>query len=203
MIDYEKIYHEQADQYELLVSHEDYQENLFPASNRIKPLVGLDVVELGAGTGRLTCMLAPVVKTIQAYDASVHMLEVAAVKLRQGGWQNWRTEVADHRELPVDDGVADLAISGWSIVYTVVGYEGTWRRDHHPRNPGYGIRDAHSTGRTDGVLCISGAGGGILLHVDSNGLCVRVFGRNESRNQFLLWRGYCRKGYRQSPCHSP
>jgi ubiquinone/menaquinone biosynthesis C-methylase UbiE len=129
MIDYEKIYDEQATEYELLVSHEDYQENLFPALNQIKPLAGLDVVELGAGTGRLTCMLAPLVETIQAYDASAHMLEVAAAKLSQGGWQNWRTGVADHRELPVSDRTADLVISGWSIVYTVVGYKETWRRE--------------------------------------------------------------------------
>jgi ubiquinone/menaquinone biosynthesis C-methylase UbiE len=129
MSDHEKIYNEQADEYERLVAREDYQENLFPALMQIRPLEGLDVVELGAGTGRLTRLLAPVVKTIQAYDISADMLEVAAAKLRESGLQNWHTGIADHRELPVDSQSADLAISGWSICYTTSGYEEGWQRE--------------------------------------------------------------------------
>jgi len=129
MSDYREIYSKRADEYELLVSREDYQENIFPALSQIRPLGGLDVVELGAGTGRLTCMLAPVVRAIQAFDASGYMLEVAVARLKESGLHNWRIAVADHRALPVGDQVADLAISGWSIVYTVVWHEGTWRRE--------------------------------------------------------------------------
>jgi len=127
MTDHKKIYAEHADQYELLVSREDYQRNILQALDKIRPLDGLDVVELGAGTGRLTCLLAPVVETIQAFDASQHMLDVAIAKLGQSGLQNWQVGVADHRNLPVAGQVADVAISGWSICYTVVGYEETWR----------------------------------------------------------------------------
>jgi ubiquinone/menaquinone biosynthesis C-methylase UbiE len=129
MTDHEKIYNEQANEYERLVAHEDYQGNIIPALKQIKPLEGLDVVELGAGTGRLTCMLAPVVKTIQVYDISAHMLEVAAAKLKESGLRNWQTGIADHRELPVDDQSADLAISGWSICYTTNDYEEGWQRE--------------------------------------------------------------------------
>jgi ubiquinone/menaquinone biosynthesis C-methylase UbiE len=129
MTDHEKIYNEQANEYERLVAHEDYQGNIIPALEQIKPLEGLDVVELGAGTGRLTCMLAPVVKTIQVYDISAHMLEVAAAKLKESGLRNWQTGIADHRELPVDDQSADLAISGWSICYTTNDYEEAWQRE--------------------------------------------------------------------------
>ena len=129
MVDYEKIYNEQADEYERLIVHEDYQENIFAALKRIKPLDGLDVVELGAGTGRLTCMLAPVVKTIRAYDISAHMLEAAVAKLEESGLQNWQTGIAEHCELPVDDRSSDLAISGWSICYTAIDYEETWQHE--------------------------------------------------------------------------
>jgi len=129
MVDTDRIYSEQADEYERLILREDYQKNIFAALNEIRPLEGLDVVELGAGTGRLTCMLAPLVKTIRAYDVSGHMLDVAAAKLRKSGWENWAIGIADHRALPADDQIADLAISGWSIVYTVVGDEGTWRHE--------------------------------------------------------------------------
>jgi ubiquinone/menaquinone biosynthesis C-methylase UbiE len=72
-------------------------------------------------------MLAPVVKTIQAFDISAHMLEVATAKLRKSGLRNWRTGIADHRELPVDDQATDLAISGWSICYTAIDYGETWQ----------------------------------------------------------------------------
>jgi ubiquinone/menaquinone biosynthesis C-methylase UbiE len=129
MPDHEKTYNEEADKYDRLVAHEDYQENLFPALKQVRPLAGLDVVELGAGTGRLTCMLAPVVKTIRAYDISAHMLEAAAAKLGESGLQNWRTGIADHRELPVDDQSADLAISGWSICYITEGHKEGWQRE--------------------------------------------------------------------------
>ncbi len=127
MPDLKEIYNKHADQYELLVLREDYQGNILQALNRIRPLDGLDVVELGAGTGRLTCMLAPVVESIQAFDASQHMLDVAAAKLEKSGLRNYRIQVADHRALPAAGQCADLVISGWSVCYTVVDYEETWR----------------------------------------------------------------------------
>ncbi len=149
MPDHGKIYNEQADEYERLVAREDYQENIFAALKQIKSLEGLDVVELGAGAGRLTCMLAPIVKSIQAFDASAHMLEVAAAKLRESGLQNWQMGVADHRELPVDDQTANLAISGWSICYIAIGYEDTWRQE-----PGQALAEMRRVLRPGGTIII-------------------------------------------------
>jgi ubiquinone/menaquinone biosynthesis C-methylase UbiE len=126
-VDHDRVYNEQADQYELLVSREDYQGNILRALERIRPFDGLDVIDLGAGTGRLTHILAPVVRTVLAFDISHHMLGVAAAKLAGSGLRNWQVVVADHRRLPVADRAADVAISGWSVCYTVVGYEETWR----------------------------------------------------------------------------
>jgi len=127
MPDLFEIYGRQADQYELLVSREDYQQNIFRTLNHLVPLDGLTVVEFGAGTGRLTCMLAPVVKFIYAFDSSQHMLEVAIAKLRMSHIENWRIAVSDHRHVSLGDGVADGAISGWSICYMVVGNNETWQ----------------------------------------------------------------------------
>lgn len=129
MLEHKEIYHRHADQYQLLVSCEDYQGNILRALNQIRPLAGLDVVELGAGTGRLTWLLAPMVKSIQAFDISQPMLEVAIARLRKSGLHHWRMAVADHRHLPLSDHMADLAISGWSLCYTVVWYEATWREE--------------------------------------------------------------------------
>lgn len=126
MPDHSEIYRSQAEQYESLVSREDCQQNIFPALQQIIPFENLMVVEFGAGTGRLTCQLAPVVKFIHAFDISQHMLDVAATKLRQNGLQNWRTMVGDHRHISIEDGIADVVISGWSICYVVVDNPETW-----------------------------------------------------------------------------
>ncbi|MGC9398094.1 MAG: class I SAM-dependent methyltransferase [Anaerolineae bacterium] len=124
-----RIYHEEAANYEALVSREDYAQRLRPALTDIRDPHGLDVIDLGSGTGRLAVMLAPLVNTMAAFDLSPHMLAVARDRLRRSGLRNWITGVADHRALPVGDAVADLAVAGWSIVYTVVWYEQSWRRE--------------------------------------------------------------------------
>jgi ubiquinone/menaquinone biosynthesis C-methylase UbiE len=129
MPDYLEIYSQQAGQYEALVSREDYQHRILPALQQIAPLEGRTVVEFGAGTGRLTCMLAPLVKFIYAFDASAHMLEVARAKLEQSGLTNWHIAVGDHRQVSAPDGVADVAISGWSMCYMVVGNDETWKTE--------------------------------------------------------------------------
>ncbi len=139
MPDLKDIYARQAGLYDELVAREDYQHNLMAAINRVRPVAGLDVVELGAGTGRLTCMLAPLAKSVRAFDASPAMLAVAAAKLMAtpktapGGQPqgnraaNWQLRVADHLRLPVADAVADLALAGWSLCYAALDHPDRWR----------------------------------------------------------------------------
>lgn len=129
MPSFEEIYAEHGDAYDALVSREDYQGNLFRTLDGITPLAGLDVVELGAGTGRLTRMLVPVVGSIRAFDASAHMLEVARRHLSETGLDNWSLEVAPNDRLPVADASADLALEGWSIGHAVGWYPETWREE--------------------------------------------------------------------------
>ncbi len=127
MPDHLEIYRTQAQQYDLLVTREDHQHHLFDALNRIIPLRGVSAVESGAGTGRLTCLLAPQVKEIIAFDSSQAMLDVAAAKLHDMGASNWRLAVSDHRRLPVPDGLADVALAGWSVCYLVEGPPEAWQ----------------------------------------------------------------------------
>jgi ubiquinone/menaquinone biosynthesis C-methylase UbiE len=126
-MDYHEIYARHAERYDQLVAREDYQGNILPALQAIRPLDGLTVVELGAGTGRLSCLLAPLVERILLLDASQHMLDVAAAKLAGLGLDHWETQVADNRSLPVADQSAGLAISGWSLGYLVGEHPETWR----------------------------------------------------------------------------
>jgi ubiquinone/menaquinone biosynthesis C-methylase UbiE len=122
-----EIYRQQAGQYEALVSCEDYQHNLLEALQKITSFKNTTVVELGAGTGRLTCLLVPLVKTIHAFDISQHMLDVAVDKLKKSGLQNWHTAISDHRRIGIKDDIADITISAWSVCYVVVNAPETWQ----------------------------------------------------------------------------
>jgi ubiquinone/menaquinone biosynthesis C-methylase UbiE len=129
MTDYRTIYTSQAEKYERMISREDHQGNIKPALARIRPLDGLEVIELGAGTGRITRLLAPEVSRITALDGSTHMLSVAQRELTNSGLGNWRLAAADNRFLPVKSNAADLAIAGWSLGHSVGWYPTSWRQE--------------------------------------------------------------------------
>ena len=122
-----KIYQSEGARYESMVSREDYQGNIPRAIDEIDDVNGLDVLDLGAGTGRLTLMLASRIKSIHAFDASSEMLRVCRDRLLLSGLSNWQVGVADHRRLPVPDHSADLVVSGWSVAYLVVWHPESWR----------------------------------------------------------------------------
>jgi ubiquinone/menaquinone biosynthesis C-methylase UbiE len=127
MPDHRRIYQEEALKYRYLIDREDYRGELLPAMRTIIPLDGLDVIDLGAGTGRLALLLAPYVETVSAFDLSSHMLGVAATLLDDLGTENWTVSAADHRRIPLRRNSADLVISGWSFCYLAVWAEHNWR----------------------------------------------------------------------------
>ena len=124
-----KIYQNDGDRYEALISREDYQGNIPRAIDEIINVEGLNVLDLGAGTGRLTLMLVPRVKSIHAFDASEEMLRVCRERLIASGSSNWQVDVADHRQLPVEDHSADLVVSGWSVAYLAVWHPDSWKNE--------------------------------------------------------------------------
>ncbi len=124
-----KIYQTHADRYEALVSREDYLGNIPRALDEIVNPDGLDILDLGAGTGRLAVMLAPRAKSIRAFDASEEMLRVCRQRLEASGLSNWKVDAADHRRIPVEDHSADLVVSGWSVSYLAVWNPNSWRRE--------------------------------------------------------------------------
>jgi ubiquinone/menaquinone biosynthesis C-methylase UbiE len=122
-----RIYQTDGDRYEALISREDYQGNIIKALEEIVKPDGLDILDLGAGTGRLTLMLAPRARSIRAFDVSEEMLRVCRQRLEASGLSNWKVEVGDHRQLPLEDHTADLVVSGWSVSYLAVWNPDTWR----------------------------------------------------------------------------
>lgn len=125
----EEIYKTDGDRYEALIAREDYQGNILKALREITSLENRLALDLGAGTGRLTCLLAPIVDRVRAFDISEEMLRVCRQKLAASGLANWQADVADHRSLPVEDASADLAVSGWSVAYLYQWYPKTWRAE--------------------------------------------------------------------------
>ena len=125
----EEIYQTEGDKYEALIAREDYQGNILESLREITPLENYAVYDLGAGTGRLACLLAPLVKFVRAFDVSKEMLRVCREKLTKSGLTHWQVDVADHRQLPVEDSSADFVISGWSVAYLAVWNPETWRAE--------------------------------------------------------------------------
>lgn len=121
------IYTRHAAEYEQLVAREDYRGELPRALAAIRPATGLNVVELGAGTGRVTQLLAPYARRLAVCDISPHMLSVAAAKLRAAGRRHWRALVADNARVPLADRWADLALAGWSFGHQTGWNPSGWR----------------------------------------------------------------------------
>ena len=144
-----KIYQSDGDRYEALISREDYQGNIPRAIDEIIDVNGLDVLDLGAGTGRLTLMLAPRVKSIRAFDASEEMLRVCRARLVDSGLSNWQVDVADHRQLPVDDQSVDLVVSGWSVSYLSV-----WNQENGDAELDKWLTEMRRVLRKDGIIIL-------------------------------------------------
>ena len=124
-----EVYDAHADQYELLILREDFQDNLPNDINQIKNTHGTNIVELGAGTGRLTRFLAKDAAYVAASDLSHHMLSQAKDVLEGQKLLNTILCVADMRQTPYAASSADMVIAGWSFCYLAVWGEEKWKRN--------------------------------------------------------------------------
>lgn len=144
-----KIYQSEGDRYEALVSREDYQGNITRAIDEIINISGLDILDLGAGTGRLALLLAPRAKSIRAFDASTEMLRVCRQRLIASRLSNWQVDVADHRQLPVQDHSVDLVVSGWSVSYLAV-----WNQENGQTELDKWLTEMKRVLRNDGMIIL-------------------------------------------------
>ena len=144
-----QIYQTDGDRYEALISREDYQGNIPRAIDEIINVGGLDILDLGAGTGRLMLLLAPRARSIHAFDASAEMLRVCRERLIASGLSNWQVDVADHRQLPVQDHSADLVVSGWSVSYLAV-----WSQENGQAELNKWLHEMHRVLRRGGTIIL-------------------------------------------------
>lgn len=109
-MDYHEIYEKHAEAYDELVAAEDVDGNLMAALQRLVPDAG-QVVEVGAGTGRVTRLLARMGAKVLATEPSAAMLDVARRHL--GAHPGVRFAQAAAGALPADDDSAGAVVAGW------------------------------------------------------------------------------------------
>ena len=126
-MDHRDIYANHAAAYDRLVGAEDCDGALLPALRAVAPVEGRDVLEVGAGTGRITRLLAAAGARVVGFDRSPAMIEVARRHLETMGADTCRLGVADARHLPVPSGWADLAVAGWVFGHFRSWFPETWR----------------------------------------------------------------------------
>ncbi|MFC1879587.1 class I SAM-dependent methyltransferase [Chloroflexota bacterium] len=132
--DWADLYNSSPEIYNDLVDHEDYQGNLLPALLKMigrvedTPPEKAHVVEFGAGTGRVTGLLHPHVARMVSADRCIAMMRVGKKSLQERGIQNWKHFIADSRQMPLPNGVADIAIQGWSFLQIAVWQPESWKK---------------------------------------------------------------------------
>ena len=122
-MDQREVYRRGAVAYDRLVSAEDIDGNLLAALRSRLPLGGATLLEVGAGTGRVTRQLARAGARVVGVDRAAAMLAVARAHVARE-----RLDVslvlADGAALPLAGGWADGAIAGW-----VFGHLREWMPD--------------------------------------------------------------------------
>ena len=111
MSHFETIYANEAETYHRLIAAEDAHGEL---AGRVAAAIGdaATIVDIGAGTGRLSVVCCQAGKRVHGVDVARAMLDVAATKLADCPGR-WALSVGDARDLPIDDAWADVAVAGW------------------------------------------------------------------------------------------
>ncbi len=113
-----EIYTKHSYEYDELVSHEDYQNNLSKTLLKHFDFKDKTVIELGTGTGRLTKLYIQQVEHVYCFDRSQHMLEKAKENLR-GEKDKVTFDICDNEAIDSIQQNADIVIEGWSFGHTV------------------------------------------------------------------------------------
>lgn len=143
------IYQHQADEYHQMISYEDVDQQLLPAIEKITPIMGKRVLDLGSGTGRFSLMLAPLAADLIALDLHAGMLQEQR-KQRDQIDGRWPLLQGDIRHLPVSDQWADIVTSGWAM-----GHFQGWFAPHWEPEVDQALQEMLRVLKPDGTLIIA------------------------------------------------
>jgi ubiquinone/menaquinone biosynthesis C-methylase UbiE len=144
-----EVYQFHADWYERLILAEDYQGNIDREITAVQDPQGLDIVELGAGTGRLTRSLFKKAGSVIASDGSLPMLLKGKEILANLYSTIPLITTADMRRIPLDALCADMVIAGWSFCYLAV-----WGGENWQVEVDQGIKEAMRLLKPGGLLIL-------------------------------------------------
>jgi uncharacterized protein len=145
----ELVYECKANEYDLLVSAEDCDGNLIRELERIAPLCGLRVLEVGVGTGRITRLLVGKGACVTGFDRAKPMLDIARRRLAEIASEGWTLSCRDARDLPIEPLAFDVAIAGW-----VFGHFRHWMPDNWQMAIGLALSEMERAVREGGQLIV-------------------------------------------------
>jgi ubiquinone/menaquinone biosynthesis C-methylase UbiE len=122
---FQHIYSYHAAEYHRMIAAEDVDGNLRAAIERVTPIAGKRLLDLGTGTGRLPLLLARQAAQMAGLDLHQGMLrENAAQRARNTG--HWSLVQGDMRSLPFSSGWADVILAGWAMGHFQAWYASDW-----------------------------------------------------------------------------
>ena len=102
--------------YAKLKAFSDFDRNTIKNINKIAPIQGKTIVELGAGTGNITFQLTDDAEYVYGFDSSKSMLKYATRIKKARRIDNCEFHIASHEKLSVPSNTADIVIIGWALV---------------------------------------------------------------------------------------
>ena len=126
-VDYHQIYERHAGEYDAMVAAEDCDGHLLSALLSIVPLAGAAVLEVGAGTGRVTRLLLDAGARVVATEPAPAMRAVARRHTAHLPAARCALIGADALALPVRADWADAAVAGWALGHLRSWRAGAWR----------------------------------------------------------------------------
>jgi ubiquinone/menaquinone biosynthesis C-methylase UbiE len=142
------IYRHQAGDYHRLIIPEDVDRNLLPALEKITPLQGKRILDLGTGTGRLPLLLGAQAAQMIGLDLHGDMLRENRAQ-REGHQGQWGLVQGDMRRLPLPSGWAEVVMAGWAIGHFTAWYASDWQLQ-----AGHVLTEMHRVVRPGGALII-------------------------------------------------
>lgn len=111
---YQRIYSgQQLDYYDALIRCHDAEGNLLKTLREIVSMEGKTLLDLGAGTGRISRLAASHARQVVGTDLNLPILRMA--QKYQRTISRWQLALADIAHLPLKSGGADICVVGWVL----------------------------------------------------------------------------------------
>jgi ubiquinone/menaquinone biosynthesis C-methylase UbiE len=123
---FKNIYSGQAEEYHRMIAVEDVDGNLLKTLHQITDWENKTIFDLGSGTGRIPLLFSQTPARFICLDLYRAMLRENGLQRDEAGG-NWALVEGDMRSLPYPDGIADIAMAGWSIGHLRAWFSQDWQ----------------------------------------------------------------------------